>query len=721
MSYIKGNFRKHIFKGDGGYVVGLFRISETDLDIDSKTITFTGYFDELNEIDTYIFNGDLVNHHKYGEQFNVSSYEIIMPTDKDHIIEFLSSPLFKGIGAKKAEKIVDTLGVNCLDDIVSDYDLLLSVKGVTKKQRDIIYDTLLEYKSSYEEVMNLIKMGFSMKDSLLIKDLYKHNTEEILKNPYSIIEYIPEITFPKIEKIRTKLEIDISDINRVSSGIVYVIENINFRTGNTYTSNKELIYYAKRLLSVSEDVITSGISNLIENDKLLIDGDKYYLVDVYNSEKYIAERLGILTSFFGTKKYDKDLDLLEKEFNCKFDKEQKKAIESALNNKISIITGGPGTGKTTIIKAITNLYKKQNKLSDHTLIQDICLLAPTGRASKRISDETNLPSSTIHRFLKWQKESNTFMINEENKSNVKFVIIDEVSMLDTELFYNLLLGLKADTKILLIGDYNQLPSVGAGQVLKDLIESDIISVTYLKKIYRREEGSNINIFAYDMINNKIDLDLLNETPELTFVECSSKELKNVLKDFIITYKDLSIYDIEVLAPIYKGINGIDDLNNFIKSILNEKDITKNEIDYGDITYREKDKVIHLVNSVENNVFNGDIGEILRIDSKNKEMIIDFDNNLVTYKKSNFDNIRLAYTISVHKAQGSEFSIVIVPILNNYAGMLYKKLIYTAVTRARQKLILLGEKEALLKAVQTDRDENRKTSLKEFLINSINNN
>ena len=705
----------------GGYVVGLFRISETDLDIDSKTITFTGYFDELNEIDTYIFNGDLVNHHKYGEQFNVSSYEIIMPTDKDHIIEFLSSPLFKGIGAKKAEKIVDTLGVNCLDDIVSDYDLLLSVKGVTKKQRDIIYDTLLEYKSSYEEVMNLIKMGFSMKDSLLIKDLYKHNTEEILKNPYSIIEYIPEITFPKIEKIRTKLEIDISDINRVSSGIVYVIENINFRTGNTYTSNKELIYYAKRLLSVSEDVITSGISNLIENDKLLIDGDKYYLVDVYNSEKYIAERLGILTSFFGTKKYDKDLDLLEKEFNCKFDKEQKKAIESALNNKISIITGGPGTGKTTIIKAITNLYKKQNKLSDHTLIQDICLLAPTGRASKRISDETNLPSSTIHRFLKWQKESNTFMINEENKSNVKFVIIDEVSMLDTELFYNLLLGLKADTKILLIGDYNQLPSVGAGQVLKDLIESDIISVTYLKKIYRREEGSNINIFAYDMINNKIDLDLLNETPELTFVECSSKELKNVLKDFIITYKDLSIYDIEVLAPIYKGINGIDDLNNFIKSILNEKDITKNEIDYGDITYREKDKVIHLVNSVENNVFNGDIGEILRIDSKNKEMIIDFDNNLVTYKKSNFDNIRLAYTISVHKAQGSEFSIVIVPILNNYAGMLYKKLIYTAVTRARQKLILLGEKEALLKAVKTDRDENRKTSLKEFLINSINNN
>ena len=436
--------------------------------------------------------------------------------------------------------------------------------------------------------------------------------------------------------------------------------------------------------------------------------------------RYISERLSLLIDYQEDKSYDKDLELLEEEFNCKFDKKQKLAITNALNNKISIITGGPGTGKTTIIKAITNLYQKLNKLSNQELVRDISLLAPTGRASKRISDETNLPSSTIHRFLKWQKESNTFMINEENKSDIRFAIIDEVSMLDTDLFYNLLLGLKASTKILLIGDFNQLPSVGAGQVLKDLIESDMIPVTYLDKIYRREDGSYINVFARDMIEGKIDFNLLNETPELTFVECSPKDLKDVLKDFIITYKDMSIYDIEVLAPIYKGTNGIDDLNSYIKNILNEKSISKNELIHGDITYREKDKVIHLVNSVENNVFNGDIGEILRIDSRNKEMIIDFDNNLVTYKKSNFDNIRLAYTISVHKAQGSEFSIVIVPILNNYSGMLYKKLIYTAVTRARQRLILIGEKYALLKAVNTDRDESRKTSLKDFLIESINN-
>lgn len=719
MAYIKGNFKKYIFRGDLGYVVGLFGVKETDLDINFNTITFTGYFDELNEVDTYKFYGEVVSHPKYGDQFKVLSYEVVMPTDRDHIISFLSSSLFKGIGEKKATLIVDTLGFNCLEDIISDYDLLLSVKGVTSKQRDTIYNTLLDYKSSYSEIMDLIKMGFSMKDSLLIKELYKNNVKEILKDPYSIIDQIPQITFPKIEKIRDRIGISLDDINRVSAGIIYIMDNICFRTGNTYTSYDRILFNSKKILFVSDEIINNAISNLIKNNKILIDDDKYYLALMYNSEMYIAKRLGALTGFFDNKKYTKELSELENEFNCTFDEEQKKAICSSLNNRISIITGGPGTGKTTIIRAVTSLYKKINKLSDSDLVRDIALLAPTGRASKRISEKTYLPSYTIHRFLKWQKESDTFMINEENKSNARFVIVDEASMLDTNLFYNLLLGLKANTKIVLIGDYNQLPSVGAGQVLKDLIDSDVVPVVSLKKIYRQEEGSLINLFAYDIIGNKIDFDLFNKEAELTFVDADVNNLKDILRDFIITYKDMSIYDIEILAPIYKGICGIDDLNLYIRDILNEKKALSNEIGYGNVNYRENDKVIHLVNSVENNVFNGDIGEILRIDSKNKEVIIDFDNNLVTYKKSNLDNIRLAYTISVHKAQGSEFSVVIVPILNVYSGMLYKKLIYTAITRAKKRLILIGERDALIKAVNTDRDDNRKTSLKDFLIDSIN--
>ena len=640
-----------------------------------------------------------------------------MPTDTDRIIEFLSSPLFRKIGEKKATKIVDKLGKSTLEKILDDYDILLSVKGISNEDRDVIYYTLLNYKSSYEEVMELIKIGFSMKDSLLIKDYY-NDISSIYSNPYILIEDIKEITFPKIEKIKNYLNIDNNNLGRVSAGIVYTMENISFRTGNTYTTYNELIYYAKKVLLVNENTLNDAIKQLVATDKVLIYDEKYYLKEIYNSEKYIAERIGMLTSYSENKKYDKNIKLIEEKFNCEFDIEQKKAIRLAINNRVSIITGGPGTGKTTIIKAITDLYKDINKLSDSALKNDIVFLAPTGRASKRISEQVGYPSYTIHRFLKWQKESNTFMINEENKSDVKFVIVDEASMLDTNIFYNLLLGLKSNIKLLLIGDINQLPSVGAGQVLKDLIESDIIPTVYLKKIYRRENGSYINIFASDIINSGIDFSIFNETPELTFVETDSKNLKDVLKDFIITYKDMSIYDIQVLAPIYKGENGIDDLNIFIKNILNEKDLLKNEISSKDITYREKDKVIHLVNSPENNVFNGDIGEIIRIDPGKKEVIIDFDNNIVLYKQKDFDNFRLAYTISVHKAQGSEFSVVIVPVLNTYNGMLYKKLIYTAVTRAKEKLILIGEKDAIEKAVKTEREQNRKTSLKDFLIESI---
>ena len=717
MNYIKGNFKKYIFHGDNGYVVGLFKVKETNIELSSKTVTFTGFFDELNEVDTYVLEGDIVEHKKYGKQFNCVSYKIEMPTDTDRIIEFLSSPLFRKIGEKKATKIVDKLGKSTLEKILDDYDILLSVKGISNEDRDVIYYTLLNYKSSYEEVMELIKIGFSMKDSLLIKDYYD-DLSSIYSNPYILIEDIKEITFPKIEKIKNYLNIDNNNLGRVSAGIVYTMENISFRTGNTYTTYNELIYYAKKVLLVNENTLNDAIKQLVATDKVLIYDEKYYLKEIYNSEKYIAERIGMLTSYSENKKYDKNIKLIEEKFNCEFDIEQKKAIRLAINNRVSIITGGPGTGKTTIIKAITDLYKDINKLSDSALKNDIVFLAPTGRASKRISEQVGYPSYTIHRFLKWQKESNTFMINEENKSDVKFVIVDEASMLDTNIFYNLLLGLKSNIKLLLIGDINQLPSVGAGQVLKDLIESDIIPTVYLKKIYRRENGSYINIFASDIINSGIDFSIFNETPELTFVETDSKNLKDVLKDFIVTYKDMSIYDIQVLAPIYKGENGIDDLNIFIKNILNEKDLLKNEISSKDITYREKDKVIHLVNSPENNVFNGDIGEIIRIDPGKKEVIIDFDNNIVLYKQKDFDNFRLAYTISVHKAQGSEFSVVIVPVLNTYNGMLYKKLIYTAVTRAKEKLILIGEKDAIEKAVKTEREQNRKTSLKDFLIESI---
>lgn len=721
MSYIKGNFKRYIYEGDNGYTVGLFKIKETspDLEITNETVTFTGYFNELNELDLYKLNGEFITHQKYGTQFQTDSYEIIMPEEKDHIIDFLSSELFKGIGEKKAEKIVEVLGNNCLNEILENKDALNKVRTLTQKQKEIIYISLENYRASYEEIMKLIKIGFSMKESLKIQKTYKQKTYEVLNNPYQMIKIIPEITFNKIEKLRSKLEIDKNDINRISAGIIYVMEELCFRTGNTYLSYEEIIRYSKNVLKTEESEIEKGITNLIKEDKILIDEEKIYQKEMYESEEYIAERLIYLTKEENKINFKDSIKEVEDEFNCTFNEEQKQAIENALKNKISVITGGPGTGKTTIIKGITRIYQRLNKLDQTKLASEVALLAPTGRASKRMASISQVPSYTIHRFLKWQKEENTFLINEENKSNARLVIIDEASMLDTNLFYNLLLGLKENTSIVLIGDYNQLPSVGSGQVLKDIIESDTIPVTYLKKLYRQEECSNINLFAHDIINNKVDFNIFNESDDLTFIECQKEDLKDNIKDFVITYKDMSMYEFQVLAPLYKGENGIDDLNNYIQKILNKKTISKEEIVYQNVTYREEDKVLHLVNSVENNVFNGDIGEIIKITKgKTKEMYIDFDNNLVKYTPSNFENFKLGYTISIHKAQGSEFSIVILPVVSSYNIMLYKKLIYTAVTRAKKRLIIIGEKSALIKAIATNREDNRKTSLKKFLIDSI---
>ena len=509
MAYVKGNFKKYIFRSDKNYTVGLFKVRETDLNLDSSTIVFTGYFPELNEIDLYRFEGEIVFHEKYGEQFSVSSYEMILPEDKDHIIDFLSSELFSGIGEKKATLIVESLGTNCLNLILENPDILLDVKGVTGKQKDTIYNSLEQYKTSYEKMLNLTKIGFSMKDALKIEKFYGSNVDLVLSSPYQMIGEVPDITFLKIEKLRSKLEIVKEDISRVCAGIVYVMETLSFSTGNTYLSYEEIVSSSVKVLGVKSEDITKGLANLVKLGKVVIDNDKYLLTEVYNSEAYIAKRLSLLTRDFTRNSYDDHINFIEEKFGYLFNEDQKDAIRTALNFNISVITGGPGTGKTTIIKAITSIYKEEYGLSRKELTDSLVLLAPTGRASKRMSLEANLPSYTIHRFLKWQKEDNTFMINEENKSSAKMVIIDEASMLDVNLFYNLLLGLNANCKIVLIGDYNQLPSVGAGQVLKDVIESDVVPVVYLKKLYRQDVLSKINLFAHDIVSGKIDFYLFN--------------------------------------------------------------------------------------------------------------------------------------------------------------------------------------------------------------------
>ena len=586
MSYIKGNFKKYIFRSDSGYSIGLFRVKETNTDIDHNTVTFTGYLPELNEMDYYKFEGDFVVHDKYGKQFSVTGYEVIVPDDASNIVSFLSSELFKGIGEAKAKLVVSVLGENCLNIILEDPSCLDTVPNLSTKQKETIYNSLLDYNSSYDRMLNLTKVGFSIKNAVKIDKFYQMDTDYMLSHPYNMIDDIEEITFPIIDRIRNNLNIENDDLDRISYGIVYTMENLSFKTGNTYFSYEELINNVHKLLYVDVNLISEGIANLVTMGKLIIDDDKYILTDVYNSNIYIAKRILDLSSSNMEDDYSDYILSLEEKLGYKFNSEQKYAISNALNYNFSVITGGPGTGKTTIIRAITSIYKDIHKLSQKELCEDLILLAPTGRASKRMSSQAGLPSYTIHRFLKWQKDSNTFFINEDNKASCKIVIIDEASMVDENLLYNLFLGLEKTCKVVMIGDYNQLPSVGAGQVLKDIIESGSVVTTYLEKLYRQDDNSNINFFAKDIISGNLDTTIFNNSEDLTFVSCDEDNMQDILSDFLLTYKDLSIYDIQVLAPMYKGKNGIDNLNEACQKLLNKSSL-KAEIVHKEILLNMK--------------------------------------------------------------------------------------------------------------------------------------
>ena len=727
-TFIKGNYRKSIYENATGYVIGLFRVVDTNdeelAEYIGRTITFTGYFHELNEQDTYMFYGKKVIHQKYGEQFQVDNYERVKPEEKDAIIDFLTSGLFKGIGDKKAKAIVDVLGNDTLKIILENPNNLILIPGITQKNIETLHNKLKEYEESYETIIYLTELGFSRKDSMLVYNFYKKQTRSIIdEDIYLLINDIQEITFKKIDVIALNSGIEKDSIIRIKASILYIINEVCNTYGHSYIYKEELLNYLPRVLGVtiSSDKLEEAIEELVMTTELEIRDDRYYLRDMYHAETYIVKRLRSLANeqVKTNNDLDEKINEIESFLEIKYNKDQIKAIKESYINNFLIITGGPGTGKTTIMKAITELYRQENKYSYDKLKDRLVLLAPTGRAAKRMSEATLLPASTIHRFLRWNKESNKFQVNEYNKSNAEFVIIDESSMIDTYLMDSLLRGLNANCKILLVGDEHQLPSVGPGQVLHDLIESEMLPVVELKELYRQSKNSNIISLAYDVRNKEINESIFNISDDLTFIKCTDDEVINNICEISRTYIDLSYKKFQILAPMYKGINGIDNINNYVQEIFNKKDKNKNELKIGDTTFREEDKVIQLTNMPDENVYNGDIGLIDMIkNNPNKEIRIDFDNNVVKYTPSNFNNFRLAYSISIHKSQGSEFDIVILPIVRSYNKMLYQKLVYTAVTRAKKKLFIIGDITALSIAVNNTKEDIRRTTIKDYLINGI---
>lgn len=725
--YIKGIFKRLIFSSNDGFNVGLIKIKDTNdqdaMDYINKQMTFTGLFAELNIDEEYIFYGDVIDNQKYGIQYKVSKYEKVMPEDEDGIILFLSSDIFSGIGEKTAEQIVKYLGKDCLNMINNDYECLLKVPKMTSKKAIEIHNKLVKYNASFKTVVYLNNFGFNMKDALKIYNHYLEDTIRVVEeNPYELIDTIDGINFSKIDELRSKTNIKKDDDRRLLALIIYVMQILCFQSGDTYLKLDSICNTVSSIYqeNISEEKINYYLIQLNKLGKIIIDNDKFMLTDYYKNETYISNCVYSLANKDDIKidNIDIKIEKLEHYFDIEYNDEQKRAIKQSLIKNFSIITGGPGTGKTTIIKGIVELYKMISGYSFDKLQDRLVLLAPTGRASKRMSEACLYPASTIHRYLKWNKENNSFGYNERNKVNAEFIILDETSMIDTDLLANFFKALPNNVKLVFIGDYNQLESVSPGKVLRDLIESDIINTIFLKEIYRQDENSFITELALEVNNGELQESFLNKKDDYNFIECDDSDILKACCDVAkkAIEKGYDIKNVQILAPMYKGINGIDNLNKMLQKIFNPKSDDKNETYDADVIYRENDKILQLENMPDDNVFNGDIGFITSI--KGTEISVNFDGNVVKYTPKDYKSIKHGYAISIHKAQGSEFDIVIMPITNAYRVMLYRRLVYTGITRAKKSLILIGDPKSFCMAVYNKGNKERNTNLKKLLEDNI---
>lgn len=718
---ITGEVIRYIFENrDNNYRI--FSVCDTK----NQTHTLCGYVPNLMDGLSYKFICEEIYHPKYGNQFKVLSYQNFVENSRTGVINYLSSNLFPGVGLICAEKVYDTLGSDCLDRIENDPNSLELVKGITAKQRETIYLKILENRVLEKTFVRLYEMGLSSKMVMEMYEKYQDKTLMIIEeNPYRLIYDLEGVGFKKADDLALKLNFPLDHKERLKALLVYSMRNVTSMNGLTYLDINQLIQasynYALTNTNVSAEILRERLNDCVSEKLLVIENGRVYIPSIYYSEVGVANKINQMLLLPKKKVKTKLLDSLLKDFekinNIEFSKEQKEGIINALTNRISIITGGPGTGKTTVIKAIINLY---SALSGYSLYDDeafykILLCAPTGKASKRITEQTLFKASTIHKTLGYNFE-NEFAFNKENPLPHQLIIVDEVSMIDTILANHFFEAVSLNAQIILVGDVFQLPSIAPGAVLKDLIDSKCISTTYLKTIYRQESGSSIIKLADMIVNGNVEDRIFNFNSDLLYyrtnstntLDCVNECIKNSINDGYNLYED-----IQVLAPMYKGNFGIDALNQSISDTFNIDYTYK--IENKDKLYKEKDKIIQLVNSSELQIMNGDVGILgkelyINIDGKDKHVYdVEFFDRNVKLTDKDLDNINLAYALSIHKSQGSEYPIVILVLSKSFSVMLKRKLIYTAVTRAKQKLIIVGEIEAFYKGIE-EIEKNRQTSL-----------
>lgn len=734
---IEGPLEGVIFRNEqNGYTVFV-------LDYNSTPVTCVGKLARANEGENLLLDGEWVNNAKYGNQFAFSSYEVVLPKSLAGIERYLASGLIKGVGPVTAKNIVDRFKEDTFDIIEMSPASLAEVKNISMKKALEIGEKFKELKKLQNAVMFLQSYNITTNMAIKIYDVYGSKTIDIVKNnPYRLVEDVDGIGFLTADRIAKSIGIPFDSEFRVRAGILHALNQAVEKTGNTYMPKTLLLNQAEAILELSqegrESLYDDALSGLTLDKTVIImwhDGHEIVVPSKYYFyESTVAQKLALLNTATITKKQDVDDEIknFEERNHIVFHEEQKEAIKNAINSGVSVITGGPGTGKTTIIKCIIEIIK-QNK-------QRFMLLAPTGRASKRMGDATGEEAKTIHRALEVASGDlatiSRFVYNENNTFKTDVVIVDEVSMVDVALMNHLCKALPRDCKLILVGDKDQLPSVAPGNVLDDIIKSGIIKVTMLTKIYRQSDDSLIITNAHLINSGKMPL-INNSSKDFFFEEKSElNEIKNSIVDMVTRrlpkFTGLESGQIQVLAPLKAGVCGIDNLNKCLQESINPPSIKKMELVVGNTIFRVGDKVMQTTNNYNlvwkkmngfveeegEGVFNGDIGNIELIDFQTGEMVVDFeDGRRCLYPRTEISQLSLAYAITIHKSQGSEFDVIIIPAIAGPAMILTRNLIYTAVTRAKKMVVIVGEQKNLKRMVSNNYTVQRFTLLKELLITS----
>lgn len=709
------------FSEETAFIVMSVETSELE-----RPVLMTGYMPDYSEQLTYQFTGSFTMHPKYGKQFKIESYEALSLNDSDAAIRYLSSSLFKGIGPVLAKQIVEQLGANALDQVRDQPNLLDHIRGMTQEKKQTIVEVISQQSQQQKTLQFLMGHGLSLKMATKIIGIYPdHAIEVIEENPYALIETVEGFGFKSADELAGALNFPKDHPFRLNAAMLALIKQECMNTGSTYLSLETILSrFTKMFYFVSEP--SAVLQALIEDQKVIVEENRYYPESLYHAEKLIAQVLKKYISGVSNPDYDFEdveevIEALEEQWNITYDESQRDAIYSFLENDLMILSGGPGTGKTTIVKAMLALYRKIEPG------KKIALVAPTGRAAKRLSEACDCEATTIHRLLKWDVYTNTFNQDEDHPLETDLLIVDEFSMVDTYLFSRLLAASSQVTKILLIGDEAQLPSIAPGQVLCDLIQTGQIECVFLKHIFRQKAESGIISVSHELRNHaSLPLGKFADYHDIHFMPCKEQDVIRFVSKIIqkAVHEGYDLYDFQVLSPMYQGAAGIDAINEALQEIVNPKDPHKPEVRIYQHVFREGDKVLQLKNRPDDNVFNGDIGIIIEIQKKDgfyylqDKIIVDFEGDIVEYTSQDFNQLTLAYCMSIHKAQGSEFKIVVLPIVTRHARMLQRNLIYTGMTRAKQALFLIGEKEALISGIEKNQMQRKTTLQQRFLQSEI---